>query len=90
MSKQGYQWFHKSTCVHPKKKQKKERNITDELTVVISVSPPPQVGGRPSVSEVKRVVVPVSAPDPGRTVRASVTHRRHVGTEKINGSLDVF
>ena len=54
----------------------------NELTVIISVSPPPQVGGRPSVREVQRVVVPVTAPDPGRTVRASVAHRRDVGTEK--------
>ena len=53
----------------------------NELTVIISVSPAPQVGGRSSVSEVQRVVVPVSATDPRRTVRASVTHRGHVGTE---------
>ena len=60
----------------------------NELTVIISVSPPPQVGGRPGVSEVQRVVVPVPAPDPGRTVRASVTHRGHVGTE--NKSMEAW
>ena len=59
----------------------------NELTVIISVSPPPQVGSRSSVREVQRVVVPVTATDPGRTVRARVTNRGDIGTEKNQWKL---